>query len=165
MTVDRRSSSAFSLSCIISRKLSDILPPKQWKTETEKETGAVTAISDPQTTAISVTAIFNDIIDPNSLAMLTHKCKMVPLGRKVLKRENVVPWDDYFMSVAFLSAMRSKDPSTQVGACIVNKDNRIVGIGQSSLMLLQFFFIYMFIFAFDFWFVLVQASHFQLLFL
>ena len=35
-------------------------------------------------------------------------------------------WDDYFMSVAFLSAMRSKDPSTQVGACIVNPDNRSV---------------------------------------
>ena len=96
----------------------------------EKESGAVTAISDPKATAISVTAIFNEIIDPSSLAMLTHKCKMIPLGKKILKRENVVPWDDYFMSVAFLSAMRSKDPSTQVGACIVNKDKRIVGIGK-----------------------------------
>ena len=36
---------------------------------------------------------------------------------------------DYFMSVAFLSSMRSKDPNTQVGACIVDPDNRIVGIG------------------------------------
>jgi dCMP deaminase len=40
--------------------------------------------------------------------------------------------DDYFMSVAFLSAMRSKDPSTQVGACIVNADKRIVGIGYNG---------------------------------
>lgn len=36
--------------------------------------------------------------------------------RKTRKRENYLVWDDYFMSVAFLSAMRSKDPSTQVGA-------------------------------------------------
>ena len=36
------------------------------------------------------------------------------------------------MSVAFLSAMRSKDPSTQVGACIVNDENRIVGIGYNG---------------------------------
>ncbi|GMH89789.1 hypothetical protein TrVE_jg12875 [Triparma verrucosa] len=47
-------------------------------------------------------------------------------------RENPLCWDDYFMSVAFLSSMRSKDPSTQVGACIVNQDNRIVGIGYNG---------------------------------
>ena len=35
-------------------------------------------------------------------------------------RTSILSWDDYFMSIAFLSAMRSKDPSTQVGACIVN---------------------------------------------
>jgi dCMP deaminase len=49
-----------------------------------------------------------------------------------LKRSNALPWDDYFMSVAFLSSMRSKDPSTQVGACIVNPDKRIVGIGYNG---------------------------------
>ena len=48
------------------------------------------------------------------------------------KRENVLQWDDYFLAVAFLSSMRSKDPSTQVGACIVNQDNRIVGIGYNG---------------------------------
>lgn len=48
------------------------------------------------------------------------------------KRQNAMSWDDYFMSVAFLSAMRSKDPSTQVGACIVNKNKRIVGIGYNG---------------------------------
>lgn len=47
-------------------------------------------------------------------------------------RENALSWDDYFMSVAFLSSMRSKDPSTQVGACIVNEYNRIVGIGYNG---------------------------------
>ena len=45
------------------------------------------------------------------------------------RREGALEWDDYFMAVAFLSAQRSKDPSTQVGACIVNERNRIVGIG------------------------------------
>ena len=41
------------------------------------------------------------------------------------KRNNYISWDEYFMSLAKLSAMRSKDPSTQVGACIVGNDNRI----------------------------------------
>lgn len=48
------------------------------------------------------------------------------------KRQNAISWDDYFMAVAFLSSMRSKDPSTQVGACIVNADKRIVGIGYNG---------------------------------
>ncbi|QVK20206.1 dCMP deaminase family protein [Mycoplasmatota bacterium] len=44
----------------------------------------------------------------------------------------ILNWDEYFMGVANLSAMRSKDPNTQVGACIVNLDNRIVGIGYNG---------------------------------
>jgi hypothetical protein len=48
------------------------------------------------------------------------------------KRTNNINWDDYFMAIAFLSAMRSKDPSTQVGACIVSPDKRIVGIGYNG---------------------------------
>ena len=48
------------------------------------------------------------------------------------KREDYLSWDDYFMAVAFLSAQRSKDPSTQVGACIVNKQKRIIGIGYNG---------------------------------
>ncbi len=48
------------------------------------------------------------------------------------KRTNVLSWDDYFMAVAFLSSQRSKDPSTQVGACIVNVDQKIVGIGYNG---------------------------------
>ena len=47
-------------------------------------------------------------------------------------RSDYLSWDDYFTSVAFLSAMRSKDPSTQVGACIVNSSNRIIGIGYNG---------------------------------
>lgn len=52
--------------------------------------------------------------------------------QKSSKRRNAMSWDDYFISVAFLSAMRSKDPSTQVGACIVNANKRIVGIGYNG---------------------------------
>eukprot|EP00451_Oxyrrhis_marina_P002706 CAMPEP_0204273482 /NCGR_PEP_ID=MMETSP0468-20130131/23493_1 /ASSEMBLY_ACC=CAM_ASM_000383 /TAXON_ID=2969 /ORGANISM="Oxyrrhis marina" /LENGTH=213 /DNA_ID=CAMNT_0051249519 /DNA_START=25 /DNA_END=666 /DNA_ORIENTATION=+ len=47
-------------------------------------------------------------------------------------RQGALSWDEYFMSVAFLSAMRSKDPSTQVGAVVVNEENRIVGIGYNG---------------------------------
>lgn len=45
----------------------------------------------------------------------------------------VISWDQYFMGVAKLSAYRSKDPNTQVGACIVNADNKIVGVGYNGL--------------------------------
>lgn len=51
------------------------------------------------------------------------------------KRADYISWDDYFMGVAFLSSMRSKDPSTQVGACIVNEENKIVGIGKRLIAL------------------------------
>ena len=48
------------------------------------------------------------------------------------KRENYLTWDEYFMAIAKLSAMRSTDPSTQVGACIVGDDNRILSIGYNG---------------------------------
>ncbi|HRX63811.1 MAG TPA: dCMP deaminase family protein [Candidatus Absconditabacterales bacterium] len=48
------------------------------------------------------------------------------------KRNDYISRDEYFMGVAMLSAQRSKDPSTQVGACIVNDKNRIVGIGYNG---------------------------------
>ena len=50
-----------------------------------------------------------------------------------MKRENYISWDAYFMGVALLSKERSKDPNTQVGACIVNKHNRIVTVGYNGL--------------------------------
>ena len=49
------------------------------------------------------------------------------------KREGYLCWDDYFMSVALLSGKRSTDPNTQVGACIVNKNNVIESIGYNGL--------------------------------
>jgi dCMP deaminase len=50
-----------------------------------------------------------------------------------IKRENYLTWDEYFMAIAFLAAKRSKDPCTQVGACIVNEDKKIVGIGYNGM--------------------------------
>ncbi|KYO46139.1 deoxycytidylate deaminase isoform X2 [Alligator mississippiensis] len=49
------------------------------------------------------------------------------------KREDYLEWPEYFMAVAFLSAQRSKDPNSQVGACIVNLENKIVGIGYNGM--------------------------------
>ena len=48
------------------------------------------------------------------------------------KREGYISWDEYFMGVAMLSAMRSKDPHTQVGACIVSSDNKILSMGYNG---------------------------------
>ena len=46
------------------------------------------------------------------------------------KREGYLTWDEYFMGVAMLSGMRSKDPNSQVGACIVRDDNKILSMGE-----------------------------------
>ena len=50
-----------------------------------------------------------------------------------MKRADYLNWDEYFMGVAVLSSMRSKDPSTQVGACIVNNENRIISMGYNGM--------------------------------
>jgi dCMP deaminase len=51
---------------------------------------------------------------------------------RTLKRSGYLSWDEYFMAIALLSAERSKDPNTQVGACIVNSCNKIVGVGYNG---------------------------------
>ena len=48
------------------------------------------------------------------------------------KRVDYITWDEYFMGVALLSGRRSKDPSTQVGACIVSQDNKILSMGYNG---------------------------------
>ena len=50
-----------------------------------------------------------------------------------MKRQNYIDWDEYFMATASLAAMRSKDPRTQVGACVVNKEKKVVGIGYNGM--------------------------------
>ena len=48
------------------------------------------------------------------------------------KRKDYLSWDEFFMGVAKLAARRSKDPNTQVGACIVSKNNRILSVGYNG---------------------------------
>lgn len=50
-----------------------------------------------------------------------------------MKREDYISWDEYFMGIAKLSGMRSKDPHTQVGACIVGEGNKILSMGYNGL--------------------------------
>ena len=50
----------------------------------------------------------------------------------VTKRKDYIGWDGYFMGVAMLSAQRSKDPNTQVGACIVSPDKKILSVGYNG---------------------------------
>jgi dCMP deaminase len=49
-----------------------------------------------------------------------------------MKRTDYISWEEYFMGIAILSSKRSKDPNTQVGACIVSKDNRIISVGYNG---------------------------------
>ncbi|MBR5428861.1 MAG: dCMP deaminase family protein [Clostridia bacterium] len=48
------------------------------------------------------------------------------------KRTDYLSWDEYFMGIALLSAKRSKDPNTQVGACIVSEKNKIMSVGYNG---------------------------------
>lgn len=50
-----------------------------------------------------------------------------------MKRTDYLSWDEYFMGIAMLSARRSKDPGTQVGACIVNHENRVMSVGYNGM--------------------------------
>ena len=49
-----------------------------------------------------------------------------------MKRKDYLSWEEYFMGLAILSAQRSKDPSTQVGACIVDENNKIISVGYNG---------------------------------
>ena len=59
--------------------------------------------------------------------MAQEECAM---GNKI---KDYISWDEYFMGVAMLSGMRSKDPNTQVGCCIVSQDNKILSMGYNGL--------------------------------
>lgn len=56
----------------------------------------------------------------------------VKIKKKTGKRTDYISWDEYFMGVAHLAGMRSKDPNTQVGACIVGQDNKILSMGYNG---------------------------------
>ena len=50
-----------------------------------------------------------------------------------MKRQDYISWDEYFMGIAMLAAKRSKDPNTQVGACIVSQENIIISTGYNGM--------------------------------
>ncbi len=50
-----------------------------------------------------------------------------------MKKQDYLKWDEYFMGISLLSAERSKDPSTSVGACIVSQDNKILSVGYNGM--------------------------------
>ena len=50
-----------------------------------------------------------------------------------MKKQDYLSWDQYFMGIAKLSSMRSKDPNTSVGACIVGQDNKILSVGYNGM--------------------------------
>ena len=54
-------------------------------------------------------------------------------GDIYMKRQDYISWDEYFMGIAMLAAKRSKDPNTQVGACIVSQDNIIISTGYNGM--------------------------------
>ena len=50
-----------------------------------------------------------------------------------MKKEKYMSWESYFMSIAIISSFRSKDPKTQTGACIIDTNNKIIGVGYNGL--------------------------------
>lgn len=50
-----------------------------------------------------------------------------------MKRQDYISWDEYFMGIALLSAMRSKDNNSEVGACIVSPENKILSLGYNGM--------------------------------
>lgn len=75
-----------------------------------------------------------DCDNESSLSNADNKKDCTPqTPAKTTKRTEYLSWDEYFMAVAFLSAQRSKDPSSQVGACVVNPEKKIVGIGYNGM--------------------------------
>ena len=55
------------------------------------------------------------------------------MGVIIVKRADYITWDQYFMGIAIMSSARSKDPNTQVGACIVDENNRILTVGYNGM--------------------------------
>ncbi len=62
---------------------------------------------------------------------MRHQKKL--MRGQLMKRTDYISWDEYFMGIALFSAQRSKDNSTQVGACIVNSDKKIVSVGYNGM--------------------------------
>lgn len=106
-----------------------------WGDEFGQQLGKVLEVADIKITNNGTFEELNTKVDTalKSLSLIeSHKQDMATISLSQ-KRTNYISWDEYFMGVAILSAMRSKDPVTQVGACIVDARNKIVGIGYNGL--------------------------------
>jgi dCMP deaminase len=91
---------------------------------------AALALGDELSVATSASAATSEAVAPSSLYAQRHASEVS--DRPATKRTNAISWDEMFMAVAFVSSMRSKDPSTQVGACIVDAEQHIVGVGYNG---------------------------------
>jgi len=89
-------------------------------------------VSTVEPNACSVHSSLEHLDQSKFHALLLEKEAGYKIPPQSTKRQSYLSWDDYFICVAFLSAQRSKDPNTQVGACIVNTAKRIVGIGYNG---------------------------------
>uniref|UniRef100_A0A2C9JL10 dCMP deaminase n=1 Tax=Biomphalaria glabrata TaxID=6526 RepID=A0A2C9JL10_BIOGL len=77
---------------------------------------------------------YNRVLETESSdTSLENLLKLKTMTGPPTKRSSYLEWEEYFMAIAFLSAQRSKDPRTQVGACIVNQDKKIIGIGYNGM--------------------------------
>lgn len=105
-----------------------------------KTTITKASLTTPITTLEAARKNHNDNPDNKTMITESHRSLLIkeanydPINKtnNELKRTDYLSWDDYFMSVASLSAYRSKDPSTQVGACIVDSNKCIIGIGYNG---------------------------------
>ncbi|CAG2242041.1 comEB [Mytilus edulis] len=75
----------------------------------------------------------SDMSEEAESSMETTELKKIHSSTDSAQRSGYLKWDEYFMALCFVSAQRSKDPNTQVGACIVNQDKRIVGMGYNGM--------------------------------
>ncbi len=112
--------------------------PKTWEEfiAMEKRDSGIGESNTGQQTSKCIEMADYRIINEGTLEELKTKIEYflmkVISNNKIRKRGNYLSWDEYFMGVAFLSAQRSKDPNTQVGACIVNSEKKIIGTGYNG---------------------------------
>ena len=93
--------------------------------------------SDPTKQNLKKCIEMSDFVIENSFGLEELKTKVEEIiekikSKKISKRKDYISWDEYFMGIAILSGKRSKDPNTQVGACIVDENKKIVGIGYNG---------------------------------
>jgi dCMP deaminase len=95
----------------------------------DKDVAASVSNNDDDADSREMTRQFHDLLARE--ANWIPSCSSTP-GSSSTKRTDYLSWDDYFMAMAFLTAQRSKDPNTQVGACIVSRDKLILALGYNG---------------------------------